>query len=91
MREELLLSEQVGLLFFQNVVCNFGILISVVYNRDPVLTSDSCQSLWKLLASHEIAISAYYTQVDGQIECINYTKSFEHICLMKTNSTGLTM
>ena len=40
MGEDLLTAEQVALLFFQKVVGYFGILTSVIYDRDPRYTSE---------------------------------------------------
>ena len=66
-----LISEQVALLFFQNVVPYFGIPTSDIHDRDPIFTSSFWQSLWKLLGSHAIAISSRHHQTDGQTECMN--------------------
>ena len=72
----------------------FGIPISVIHDRDPRFTSDFWQSLWKLLGSHAIAISAHHPQADGQTECMNYTIGqilHEHLLDAEHMSTGLTM
>ena len=66
MGEDLLIAEQVALLFSQNVVQYFHILISVVYDRDPRFTGEFWQSLWKLLGLCIIVTSAHYPQTDGQ-------------------------
>ena len=68
--EDLLIAKQVALLFFQNLVQCFGIPTSVIHNIDPRFTSDFWQSLWKLLGSHTIAMSAQDAQTDGQTECM---------------------
>ena len=65
MGEDLLTTEQVALLFFQNVVQYFGIPKSVVHDNDPGLTSEFWKSLWKLLGLHAIAISELHLQADG--------------------------
>ena len=73
MGEDLLIDEQVALLFFENVVQYFGISISVFYDRDPRFTSDFWQSLWKLIGSHATAISAHHPQADGYTKRMNHT------------------
>ena len=60
MGKDPLKAEQIVLLFFWNVVQCFGIPTSGIHSRDPRFTSDFCQSLWELLESSAIAISAYH-------------------------------
>ena len=73
MGEGFLTAEQVALLFFQNIVWYFGILTSLIHDRDPRFSSDFWQSLWKLLGSRAIRTSAHHLQADTQIECMNCT------------------
>ena len=40
MGEDLLIAEQVALLFFQNMVWYFGIPKSFIHDKDPIFTSD---------------------------------------------------
>ena len=55
--------------FFRMWYNILGIPKSVIsYDRDPRFTSDFWQSLWKLLGSRAIAISAHHPQADGQTE-----------------------
>ena len=75
MGEDLLTTEKDSLLFFRNVVQYFGIPTSVSSVRDPRFTSEFWKSLWKLLGSCPIAISAHHPQADGQTECMNHTIS----------------
>ena len=65
MGEDLLTAEQVALLIFQNIVRHSGIPISITYDKDPRFTGDFWKSLWKLLRSRAIAISAHHPQADG--------------------------
>ena len=90
--EELLAAEQVVFIFFGNMVRYFGISTSVLYVKDPRFTIKFSQSLQILYGLHIIAISTYHSQDNGQTECIvALVKSFEHICLMKNKSTGITI
>ena len=49
MGADLLKAEKVTLLSLENVAQYFGILNSVVYDKNPRFTGDFWQSLWKLL------------------------------------------
>ena len=71
--EELLTAGQVAMLFFQHVVQYYGILTSIIYDRNPIYTSDFWQSLWKLLGLHAIEISTHYPQADGLKKRMNCT------------------
>ena len=73
MGDNLLNSEQVALLFCQNSVRYLGIPISVIYDRDSILTSDFLKSFLKLLGSCAMAIFAHHPQSDGQMEWMNHT------------------
>ena len=57
--KELPITNQVALLFYQSIIRYFSISFFYIYNRDPRFTSDFCQSLWKLLCLHSIAILAH--------------------------------
>ena len=73
MGEDHLTVKQVALLSFQNVVQDIGIPKSVFHNKNPKITSNSWQTLWKLLGSHTIAVSAHHPQADGQTDFMNHT------------------
>ena len=73
MGEDLLIVEPVALLFFQNVVWCFRIPICIIHDGGPRYTSEFWQSLWKLLRSYAIVISAHYFLADSQTEWMNHT------------------
>ena len=65
MGEDLLVAEQIALLFFGNVVQFFGIPTSIIHDRNLKSTSGCWQSMWKVLRSRAITISAHYPQVNA--------------------------
>ena len=55
-------------LFFDNVVCMFGMPAAVLHDRDPRFTSESWKTLWARFGSRVILSSAFHPQTDGQTE-----------------------
>ena len=52
-------------LFFDNIVCSFGIPQAVVHDRDPWFTSSFWSALFEMLGSRVVQSSAFYSQTDG--------------------------
>ena len=65
MGEGELSADHVAQLFFDSVVCIFGLPDEVLYDRDPRFIADFCRHLWDSLGSKAVFSSAYYLQTDG--------------------------
>ena len=54
----------VAYLFFDHIVCSFGVPHMVVHDRDPRFTSLSWTTLWELLGTRVSLTSAYHPESD---------------------------
>ena len=52
-------------LFFDKIVCSFGIPQALVHDRDPWSTSSFWSALFEMLSSRVVLSSAFYPQMDG--------------------------
>ena len=53
-------ARQVAPLFFQGVVRQFGLPVTMVHDRDPRFTAEFWTELWRTLGSRAIFSSAYH-------------------------------
>ena len=68
MGEGLLSTEQTVKLFYENVVRLFGVLNTVLHDRDMQFTSQFWTAFFELIGSKVLFTSAYHPQIDGQME-----------------------
>ena len=73
MGEGQLTPKEVATLFFNGVVCTYGLLWVVLHDRDPRFTSHFWKNLWTLLGVRVALSTAHYLQTDGQTECAHGT------------------
>ena len=66
MGEGELSAEHVAQLFFDSVVCVFGLPDEVLHDRDPRFTADFWRHLWDSLGSRAVFSTAYHPQTDGK-------------------------
>ena len=52
-------------LFFDNIVCSFGVPQAVVHDRDPRFTSSFWSALFEMLGSRVVLSSAFHPQTDS--------------------------
>ena len=52
-------------LFFDNIVCSFGVPHPVVHDRDPQFTSSFWSALFEMLGNRVVLSSAFHPQTDG--------------------------
>ena len=55
-------------MFFDAVVCHYGVPEYIVHDRDPRFTSDFWKALWRLLGTRTLLSTAHHPQTDGQTE-----------------------
>ena len=60
-------------LFFEHVVCLYGVLHVVLHDQDPRFTTAFQKELWKILGCKMVFSSAFHPQTDGQMERHNCT------------------
>ncbi len=65
--------EQTAKLFFQNVWVNFGLLTSIVNDRDSCFVGNFLSSLWEFTDTKLKKSIKFHLQKDGQIEVVNRT------------------
>ena len=68
MGEGLLSTEQTTKLFYENVVRLFGVLNTVLHDRDVQFTSQFWTAFFELIGSKVLFTWAYHPQMDGQME-----------------------
>ena len=52
-------------LFFDNIVCSFGVPQAVVHDRDPRFMNSFWSILFEMLGSRVVLSSAFHPQTDG--------------------------
>lgn len=57
--------------FFDKIVCNYGLPLKIISDRDPKFTSLFWQELWSLLDVKLGMSTAFHPATDGQTEVIN--------------------
>ena len=65
--------KQTAKLFFDNVVCHFGLPIQIISDRDTRWRNDFWKEVCMLLGSKRALTTAYHPQADGQSEILNQT------------------
>ena len=60
-------------LFYEHVVCLYGVPHVVLYDRDPRFTAAFWKELWKILGCKTVFSLAFHPQIDGQTERHNRT------------------
>ena len=60
-------------LFFEHVVCLYGVPRVMLHDRDPRFTAAFWKELWKILGCKTVFSSAFHPQTDGQVERRNHT------------------
>ena len=60
-------------LYFKEIIRLYGVLETIVSDRDSKSLSHFWRSLWKLLGTKLLFSMAYRPQTNGQIEVINRT------------------
>ena len=68
-----LTTKEVAMLFFNGVVCTYGLLRVVLHDRDSRFTIHFWKSLWALLGVRVALSTAHHPQTDGQTECAHCT------------------
>ena len=78
-------SQQVADLFFEHVVCRFGVPRAVLHDRDPRFTAGFWRTLWERLGTRVKFSSAFHPQTDGQTERQHRTIEQVLRCLLSAN------
>ena len=65
MGDDALTATDVAQLFFTHIIWFFGVLKSIVHDRDPRFTSQFWTKLWKLLGTSVLTSSSHHPQNDG--------------------------
>ena len=60
-------------LFFNHIVCSFGVPLVVLHDLDPRFTSSFWTTLWELLGTRVSLSSSYHPESDGQTERVHWT------------------
>ena len=65
------ISQQTAQLFFEHVWKHYGLLMTIISNRDSIFVSTFWKTLWKQINTRISLSIAFHRQTNGQMEVVN--------------------